>query len=71
MKKIILLLAVFITACGPSAKQGVVLPHSCRTATAYIDPFPIPPRKWSWLRRIKWRAESKSAWSAPRWKEKM
>jgi hypothetical protein len=37
MKKIILLLAVFITACSPSKNQ-VVLPILLPVATAYIDP---------------------------------
>ncbi|MDO9300308.1 MAG: hypothetical protein Q7T89_02955 [Anaerolineales bacterium] len=40
MKKLILLLAVFITACSPSA-QGNVLPILAES-TAYIDPVSYP-----------------------------
>jgi hypothetical protein len=46
MKKLILLLAVFLTACGPSAKQNpvVVLPalRPETVATAYIDVASYP-----------------------------
>ena len=46
MKKIILLLAVFITACGPSVKENpaVVLPGllPAATATPYIDKTSYP-----------------------------
>lgn len=38
MKKIILLLAVFLTACGSSQNPVVVLPNMLPAATAYIDP---------------------------------
>ena len=39
MKKLILLLVVFITACAPSVQQpSVVLPEILAPATAYIDP---------------------------------
>jgi hypothetical protein len=38
MKKLILLLAVFITACSPSKNPVVVLPNLLPAATAYIDP---------------------------------
>jgi hypothetical protein len=39
MKKYILVLAVFLSACGPSAQQPlVVLPILIPTATAYVDP---------------------------------
>jgi len=37
MKKIILLLAVFITACAPSVKQSSVVLPILATSTAYID----------------------------------
>jgi len=43
MKKLILLLAVFITACGSSAQQNpVVLPAMLPEATAYIDAASYP-----------------------------
>ena len=40
MKKLILLLAVFVSACGASAPEQpvVILPPVVTTATAYIDP---------------------------------
>jgi hypothetical protein len=39
MKKIILVMAVFLSACGSSAQQPVVvLPILLPTATAYVDP---------------------------------
>lgn len=38
MKKLILLLAVFLTACGSSKAPAVVLPNMLPAATAYIDP---------------------------------
>ena len=38
MKKLILLLAVFITACGSSKTPVIVLPNLSPVATAYIDP---------------------------------
>lgn len=39
MKKIIVLLMVFITACAPAAQEpAVVMPAFLPTATAYIDP---------------------------------
>lgn len=39
MKRLIILLAVFLFACAPSAQQPpVVLPVMLATATAYIDP---------------------------------
>src|SRR3990172_4952490 len=37
MKKIVLLLAVFLAACAPSQPQ-IALPEFLPTATAYIDP---------------------------------
>lgn len=37
MKKIIVLLLVFLTACGVPAQDTVVLPQFLPTATAYID----------------------------------
>ena len=41
MKKLILLLAVLLAACMPSADSGVVLPILA-TPTAYIDPASYP-----------------------------
>ena len=41
MKKLILLLAVFLAACMPSSNSGVVLPILA-TPTAYIDPASYP-----------------------------
>jgi hypothetical protein len=38
MKKVILLLAVFMTACSSSKTPAVVLPNLLPAATAYIDP---------------------------------
>ena len=38
MKKLILLLAIFMTACGSSKPPVVVLPNMLPAATAYIDP---------------------------------
>jgi hypothetical protein len=38
MKRFILILAVFITACGPSVEQPSVVLPILSTATAYIDP---------------------------------
>jgi len=38
MKRFILILAVFITACAPSAQQPSVILPILATATAYIDP---------------------------------
>jgi hypothetical protein len=38
MKRIILVLAVFLSACAPSAQQQVVLPILLPTATAFVDP---------------------------------
>lgn len=38
MKKFVILLLVFITACAPAAQNQVVLPQMLPTATAYIDP---------------------------------
>jgi hypothetical protein len=38
MKKFVILLLVFITACAPSAQEQIVLPQMLPTATAYIDP---------------------------------
>ena len=38
MKKIILLLVFFISACAPSKQPSVVLPQILAPATAYIDP---------------------------------
>jgi hypothetical protein len=40
-KKMILLLAVILTACAPSGNSGVVLPI-LNTPTAYIDPVSYP-----------------------------
>jgi hypothetical protein len=44
MKKLFLLLAVFITACGPSVRENpvVVLPVLLPVATAYIDAASYP-----------------------------
>lgn len=43
MKKLILLLLVFITACAPSAQDSaVVLPEFIATDTPYIDPASYP-----------------------------
>jgi len=47
MKKLVLLLAVFITACGPKVQQNAVvlpglLPSPAATATAYIDTASYP-----------------------------
>ena len=71
MKKIILLLAVFITACGSSATASCCFAKILADGHTLILTHPIPPRRWSWLRQIKRQAESKCAWSAPRWMEKM
>ena len=38
MKKFIVLLMLFITACSPSSQESVVMPAFLPTATAYIDP---------------------------------
>jgi hypothetical protein len=39
MKRFVLILAVFISACGPSVQQpSIVLPEILAPATAYIDP---------------------------------
>ena len=38
MKRIILVLAVFLSACASSAQQQVVLPILLPTATAFVDP---------------------------------
>jgi hypothetical protein len=38
MKKFVVLLLVFISACAPAAQNQVVLPQMLPTATAYIDP---------------------------------
>jgi hypothetical protein len=37
MKRLILILAVFVTACAPSGQQSVVFPEMLATATAYVD----------------------------------
>jgi hypothetical protein len=42
MKKIVIFLLVFITACAPPAQQQVVLPQVLPTATAYIDVSSYP-----------------------------
>jgi len=42
MKKLILLLAVFISACGSSQSPAVVLPALLPAATAYIDAASYP-----------------------------
>lgn len=42
MKKFILLLAVFITACAPAGQGSVVLPQFLATATPYIDAASYP-----------------------------
>lgn len=38
MKKFVILLLAFITACAPAAQEQVVLPQLLPVATAYIDP---------------------------------
>lgn len=38
MKRLILMLAVFLSACAPSAQPPIVLPIILPTATAFVDP---------------------------------
>jgi hypothetical protein len=42
MKKIILLLALFLAACAPAADQSIVIPQMLATPTAFIDPASYP-----------------------------